>query len=56
MLASRKPLWLEWTVILLIRLMIVVTRLMPLAWARAGQSGRGGSLSFQRSDEAGLKR
>ena len=33
MLVSLKPLWLEWTVILLIRLMIVVTRLMPLNWA-----------------------
>jgi KDO2-lipid IV(A) lauroyltransferase len=32
---SPKPLWLEWIVILLIRLMIVVTRLMPLGWARA---------------------
>ncbi|MGB2361435.1 MAG: lysophospholipid acyltransferase family protein, partial [Luminiphilus sp.] len=32
---SPKPLWLEWTVILLIRLMIGVTRLMPLGWARA---------------------
>jgi len=33
--ASPKPLWLEWTVILLTRLMMTVTRLMPLAWARA---------------------
>ena len=33
--ASPKPLWLEWTVILLIRLMILVTRLIPLVWARA---------------------
>lgn len=33
--ASPKSLWLEWTVILLTRLMMTVTRLMPLAWARA---------------------
>ena len=33
--ASPKPLWLDWTVILLIRLMITVTRFMPLVWARA---------------------
>jgi KDO2-lipid IV(A) lauroyltransferase len=33
--ASPNPVWLEWTVILLIRLMIGVTRLMPLGWARA---------------------
>ena len=33
--ASPKPLWLEWTVILLIKLMFTVTRLMPLVWARA---------------------
>ena len=32
--ASPKPLWLEWTATLLIRLMIVVTRLMPLVRAR----------------------
>ena len=32
---SPKPIWLEWTVILLIRLMMVVTRLLPLASARA---------------------
>lgn len=33
--ASPKPLWMEWTVILLIKLMFAVTRLMPLVWARA---------------------
>ena len=33
--ASLKPLWLEWIVISLTRLMITVTRLMPLVWARA---------------------
>jgi len=33
--ASPKPVWSEWTFILLIRLMIVVARLMPLFWARA---------------------
>ena len=33
--APPKSLWLEWTVILLTRLMMTVTRLMPLAWARA---------------------
>ena len=32
---SPKPVWSEWTVILLIRLVIVVTRLMPLVWARS---------------------
>ena len=32
--ASPKPVWSEWTVILLIRSMIVVTRLMPLVWTR----------------------
>lgn len=32
---SPKPIWLEWTVILLIRLMMVVTRLLPLSSARA---------------------
>ncbi len=32
---SSKSLWLEWTVILLIRLMIVLTRLMPFGSARA---------------------
>ena len=33
--ASHKSLWLRWTVILLIRLMIAVKRLMLLDWARA---------------------
>ena len=33
--ASPKSLWLEWTVILRIRLMIVLTRLMSLVWASA---------------------
>ena len=42
--ASPKPLWLEWTVILLIRLMIVVTRLMPLARARALRRAVGAGL------------
>jgi len=42
--ASLKSPWLEWTVILLIRLMIVLTRLMPLVWARALGRAVGASL------------
>ena len=44
--ASPKPLWLEWTVILLIRLMIVVTRLMPLVRARPLGKAVGAGLYF----------
>ena len=45
--ASPKSLWLEWTVILLTRLMIVLTRLMPLVWARAlGKAARAGLYFF----------
>jgi len=42
--ASPKSPWLEWTVILLIRLMIVLTRLMPPVWARALGRAVGASL------------
>ena len=35
MAASQKPVWVEWTVILLIHLMMTVTRLLPLTSARA---------------------
>lgn len=41
---SPKPLWLEWTVAFLVGLMITVTRLMPLAWARALGRGVGAGL------------
>ena len=34
MAASQKPIWLEWTVFLLIHLMMAVTRRLPLSWAR----------------------
>lgn len=35
MATAPKPAWLEWTVILLIHLMMTVTRRLPLSWARA---------------------
>ena len=46
---SPKPIWLEWTVILLIRLMMVVTRLLPLAYARALGRGVGAGLYYLNS-------
>ncbi|MEK9919058.1 MAG: lysophospholipid acyltransferase family protein [Luminiphilus sp.] len=46
MAASSKPVWLEWTVILLIHLMITVTRRLPLSWARALGRGVGALLYY----------
>jgi len=46
MLASPKPLRLDWTVILLIRLIIMLTRLMPLGWARALRRAVGAGLDY----------
>lgn len=42
--ASLKPLWLEWTAALLVRLLITLTRAMPLAWARTLGRGVGAGL------------
>ncbi len=46
MAASPKPAWLEWTVILLIHLMMTVTRRLPLSWARALGRAVGSSLYY----------
>jgi len=46
MAASPKPIWLEWTVILLIHLMMTVTRCLPLSWARALGRAVGSSLYY----------
>ena len=47
--ASPKPLWLEWTVAFLVGLLITVTRVMPLAWARALGRGVGAGLYHMNS-------
>ena len=46
MAASPKPAWLEWTVILLIHLMMTVTRRLPLSWARGLGRAVGSSLYY----------
>ena len=46
MAASPKPAWLEWTVILLIHLMMTVTRRLPLSWARLLGRAVGSSLYY----------
>ena len=44
--ASPKSPWLEWTVILLTRLMIVLTRLKSLVWARVLSKAVGAGLYY----------
>jgi len=46
MAASRKPIWLEWTVFLLIHLMMAVTRRLPLSWARGFGRSVGALLDY----------
>ena len=44
MAVTSKPVWLEWTVISLVRVLMTVTRIIPIRWSRAFGRGVGSVL------------